>query len=181
MTELFVPDPNAFYNIHLKHNDKVLDYNNLSGVAISAQVIQYTRRGGPLQMWSFVPVGGGWYQIRNRNAGLVLHCNGSMMDYVTLFGSIPGAPVQQWRIIPSDAAGYFHLEHRAHGNVLDVFANLEENMAPIFVFGKGAAFKPGVQSQYCYFRLVQETNQEGHPGGGVNLDSPGPGPFVVGK
>jgi alpha-glucosidase len=65
-------------------------YLDVSGSSTSAgaNIVQWTSSGGASQQWSLAAVSGGYYNIVNRNSGLLLDVSGA--------SNTAGANIIQW-------------------------------------------------------------------------------------
>jgi hypothetical protein len=67
------------------------------------------------QYWSFVPVGGGYYQVRNANSGKCLLTQGKVSETPAVQYACHGFTDQQWAVIEDTTGRYFMLQNRNSG------------------------------------------------------------------
>jgi hypothetical protein len=116
-----------YHEITVLHSGKCLDEDASgdNGFRNGGKVQQFHRWGNsPNQLWKFVSVGGGWYELHLRSSEKCL-------DIDVSNGQTPanGAQAQQWscngqanqhfRLVPGRFDGYFSLQVQHSGKCLD--------------------------------------------------------------
>ena len=72
-------NPAAYYKLTNRNSCKVLEVPD-SSTSTGKQLKQYTDNGTDTQQWTLVPIGNGYYKLKNKNSGLVVGISGSSMD-----------------------------------------------------------------------------------------------------
>jgi hypothetical protein len=108
-------------SLHNFNSSKCVDAGG-GGTANGTAIQQYDCNGSNAQQFEFVPVGGGYFEVENRNAP-------SQVWDVTGVSTADGAPIQlyswgggnnqQWTPV-AEGNGYYHFVSRNSGKCLDV-------------------------------------------------------------
>jgi hypothetical protein len=115
-----------YHEITVLHSGKCLDMDISGDNAFrnGSNVQQWDCLNGTNQLWKFVPVGNGWYELRLRSDEKCLD-----IDVGNNQAPVNGAKAQQWdcngqanqhfRLLPGSFNGYFSLQVQHSGKCLD--------------------------------------------------------------
>jgi pectate lyase len=112
-------DTGANYVLTSRHSGKAIDLYNFA-TNDGAPIVQWARNDGNQQQWQFVPVGGGYYQIKSRLSGKVLQV-ASAQDGAQLTQQAPSSNTTQHFGVSDSADGYVRLINRHSHKALDVW------------------------------------------------------------
>ncbi|MBB2923067.1 hypothetical protein FHR80_001979 [Cellulomonas cellasea] len=119
-------DTGAWYSLVSWRSKKAVDVAG-SSTASGTAVAQWTPTGATNQQFQFVPVAGGYYEVRARHSGLALTIAAGAGSLATQATST-GAATQQFAVA-AGSSGRIKLVNRASGLALQVVGASKENGA----------------------------------------------------
>ncbi|GAQ56052.1 RICIN domain-containing protein [Streptomyces acidiscabies] len=130
-------DTNAYYRLASVSSGKVLDVNGFS-TADGTRIQQWTDQNSANQQWKLKPVGGGYYELVNRNSGKVLGIASRSATAEQQTDSSSAA--QEWKIKEVGGSDAVTFVSRADGQVLDVTGSSKADGAAVIQYAdRGSA------------------------------------------
>ncbi|XVV00520.1 glycosyl hydrolase family 95 catalytic domain-containing protein [Actinosynnema sp. CA-248983] len=115
-----VVEPGLNYRLVAAHSGKAADISGAS-TAAGALLIQWAAGSGLNQQFDFVASGDGYYRVRARHSGLVLHASGTSTGADITQQADVNSAAQQWRVV-DQGGGVISLVNRASNLALDVWS-----------------------------------------------------------